>query len=253
MRLAAARPAKISSLALFAHALAALSTVAGAVEPGLWPWAAQNPEKPPAVKPYEIPTFEGAARDFRAAPTGWVKAPRVDGDAVYAMILNCYPAKSRWRLNVGLQAALKTAEALDVTGTTIGRSYVGVVARMPLYSSDDQDREREREYRRRVDTAGLVADYVGAIASRNHAVRNVALAGSLEQRARVRVAEGIADAEEQVKYLDKVAASENALVTAEAKIMQARLALVSMCRDDEADRVNAYLSGQARLPAQARP
>jgi len=242
-----------AALALIAPVLAALSTVAGAEEPGLWPWASQNPEKPPAVKPYEIPTFEGAARNFRDAPAGWVKAPRVDGDAVFSMILNCYPAKSRWRLNVDLQAALKSAESLDVTGTTIGSSYVGVVARMPLYSADDQDREREREYRRRVDTAGLVADFVGEIATRNQAVRTVALSGSLEQRARVRVAEGIADADEQVKYLDKVAAGENALITAEAKIMKARLALVSMCREEEADRVNAYLSGLARLPAKARP
>lgn len=239
--------------ALIAPVFAVLSAVAWAEEPGLWPWSSQNPAKPPAVKPYEIPTFEGASRDFRAPPSAWVKAPRVDGDAVYSMILACYPAKSRWRLNLDLQAALKTAESLDVTGTTIGSSYVGVVARMPLYSADDHDREREREYKRRVDTARLVADFVGQIAARNQALRVVALAASMEQRARVRVAEGIADADEQVKYLDKVADSEKALVTAEANVMAARLALVSMCREEEADRVNAYLSNLARLQEKARP
>jgi len=67
------------------------------------------------------------------------------------------------------------------------------------------------------------------------------------------VAEGIADADEQIKYLDKVAAGENSLIMAEAKIMQARLALVSMCREDEADRVNSYRSNLARLPEKARP
>jgi len=237
-----------------ALALAITADVAeGGEQSGLWPWASQNPERPPAVKAYEIPTFDGGRREFRDEPPGWVKAPRVDGDAVFTMILHCYPAKSRWRLNVDLQAALKTAESLDVTGTTIGSSYVGIVGRLPLYSASDQDREREREYRRRVDTAGLVADFVGQIATRNRAVRNVALSGSMEQRARVRVAEGIADADEQIKYLDKVAAGENSLIMAEAKIMQARLALVSMCREDEADRVNSYLSNLARLPEKARP
>jgi DNA-binding TFAR19-related protein (PDSD5 family) len=35
--------------------------------------------------------------------------------------------------------------------------------------------------------------------------------------------------------------------------MDARLTLVAMCRDEEADAVNAYLTNLAQLPAAAKP
>jgi hypothetical protein len=218
----------------------------------LWPWSNQAPKEPPKVKPYEIPTF-GAKRNFRDAPAQWEKAPKIDGDAVFRTIIACYPTKSRWNLDVDLQAAVRTANAVDITGTAIGKSSVGIVARMPLYSATEMDREREREYRRRSDTAGKVADYIGQIATRNQALRILALSAAMESRAQIRVNEGIADAEEQIKFLDKVAAAENQLITAEAKAMDARLTLVAMCRDEEADAVNAYLTNLAQLPAAAKP
>lgn len=218
----------------------------------LWPWSSQNAKEPPKVKPYEIPTF-GAKRNFKDAPAQWQKAPKIDGDAIFRMIVACYPTKSRWGLDVDLQAAVRTANAVDITGTAIGKSTVGIVARMPLYSANEMDREREREYRRRADTASKVADFVGQLATRNQALRTLALAAAMESRAQIRVNEGIADADEQIKYLDKVAAAENALITAEAKAMDARLTLVAQCRDEEAERVNAYLTEQAQLPPAAKP
>ena len=224
------------------------SSTAGA----LWPWATQNAKEPPKVRPYEIPTF-GAKRHFKDAPAQWQKAPKIDGDAVFRMIVACYPTKSRWGLDVDLQAAVRTANAVDITGTAIGKSTVGIVARMPLYSATEMDREREREYRRRSDTASKVADFVGQLATRNQALRVLALAAAMESRAQIRVNEGIADAEEQIKYLDKVAAAENQLITAEAKAMDARLSLVAQCRDEEAERVNAYLTELAQLPPAAQP
>lgn len=111
----------------------------------------------------------------------------------------------------------------------------------------------EREYKRRSDTAAKVADFVNQLANRNQALRQLAIAASMEQRAQIRVNEGIADADEQIKWLDKVATLENALITAEAKAMDARLTLVSMCRDGEADHVNAYLTDLAQLPDKAKP
>lgn len=67
----------------------------------LWPWANQNAPAPPKVKPYEIPTF-GDKRNFRDAPAQWAKAPKIDGDAIFRMIVACYPNKSRWGLDVDL-------------------------------------------------------------------------------------------------------------------------------------------------------
>jgi hypothetical protein len=218
----------------------------------LWPWASQSPKEPPKVPPYEVPTF-GAKKNFRDAPAQWVKAPRIDGDAVFRMVIACYPNKSQWNIDVDLQAAMRTANAVDITGTAIGKSTIGIVARMPLYSATEMDREREREYKRRTDTATKVAEFVGQLASRNQALRTLALSSAMESRAQVRVNEGIADADEQVKFLDMVAGAENALITAEAKAMEARLTLVAMCRDEEADRVNAYLTELAQLPLAAKP
>ena len=130
---------------------------------------------------------------------------------------------------------------------------VGIVAKMPLYSASEMDREREREYRRRTDTAAKVADFVGQVAARNKAVRVLAISAAMESRAQIRVNEGIADADEQLKFLDRVTAAEQDLITAEAKIMDARLSLVAMCRDEEADKMNEYLTALVQLPDGAKP
>jgi len=242
------------TLFLLALAVSPAPTFAAGESTGgnLWPWSSQSPKDPPKVQPYEVPTF-GQKRNFKDAPAQWQKAPKIDGDAVFRMIIACYPNKSRWNLDIDLQAAVRTANAVDITGTAIGKSTVGIVARMPLYSATEMDREREREYRRRTDTAKTVASFVGELATRNQALRTLALSAAMESRAQIRVNEGIADAEEQIKYLDKVAAAENQLITAEAKAMDARLSLVAQCRDEEADRVNAYLTELAQLPAAAKP
>jgi hypothetical protein len=254
MRKLARRCALAITLAIFAVSPAPTfaeekgSSTAG----NLWPWSSQNAKDPPKVQPYEVPTF-GAKRNFRDAPAQWQKAPKIDGDAIFRMVVACYPNKSRWNLDVDLQAAVRNQNMVDVTGTVIGQHTVGIVARLPLYSATEMDREREREYKRRTDTAGKVAEFIGQLATRNQALRTLALAAAMESRAQIRVNEGIADAEEQIKYLDKVAAAENQLITAEAKAMDARLSLVAMCRDEEADAVNAYLTDLAHLPAAAKP
>lgn len=232
-----------------AHLFALVFQSAFAADLGnLWPWASQNPAKPAPVAPYEIPTFEGQRRDFRAAAAPLAQAPAIDGDAVFQAVIACYPVKSRWKIDVDLEAATRSSRVTDATGTTIGRSWVGVVARMPIYSATEHDREMEREARRRGDTAKTVADFVEQLAARNAAVRSVALYSALEQRARVRVNTGIADAAEQIGFLEKTSAAERELIKTEAAVMQARLGLVAMCREGEADEMNRFLSGLAQLP-----
>ena len=229
--------------------LCAAAAVAAADLGGLWPWASQNPAKPAPVRPYEIPTFEGQARDFRQPPPPLAQAPAIDGDAVFRAVVDCYPVKSRWKMDVDLEAAVRSTRVIDVTGTAVGRSNIGIVARMPIYSATEHDREMEREARRRADTAKTVADFVEKLAERNASVRAVALYSALEQRARVRVNTGIADALEQVGYMEKTSTAERDLIRAEAGVMQTRLQLVAMCREGEADQMNRFLSGLAQLPA----
>ena len=80
-----------------------------AKRPCTWPWASQAPKEPPKVQAFEIPTFDGGKRDFRGAAPAWTKAPRIDGDAVFRMIVACYPSRSQWNIDVDLQAALGLA------------------------------------------------------------------------------------------------------------------------------------------------
>lgn len=64
--------------------------------------------------------------------------------------------------------------------------------------------------------------------------------------------QGVAGAEEQVLYLEKVAGAQAALVKAETKIMNARLSLVAACSLDKANSLNAWLSRQAQVPVVSR-
>lgn len=218
----------------------------------LWPWASQSSKSVPVVPPYEVPTF-GGKRDFRMPLANWVHAPRIDGDAVFRAVVGCFPSKSNYDIDLSLQAAVRTSNAVDISGTAIGKYHVGLVANMPLYSVSEFYRQRQIEYGRRTDVAKAVAAFVEQIANRNTAVRALAMSAALEARAQLRVNEGIVDADEQIKFMDRVIKGENDLITAEAKTMEARLTLVANCRPEEAERINAYLIDLAQLPEGAKP
>lgn len=231
--------------------LASITTTGNAGD--LWPWHSQNAPAPPKITPFELPTYNGEKPDFKAPPVALTKAPKINGDEIFYAVVTCFPSRSKWRLDVDLQAAARNTGAVDVTGTVIGQNMVGIVARMPLYSENEIYRERQQEQGRRADTASTVADFVGSIAKRNQAVRSLALAATMERRAQIRVSQGIADADEQTKWLDKTIQAESDLITAETKIAESRLKLVAMCRDDVSDSINTYLTGLTQLPETAKP
>jgi len=221
--------------------------------PAYWPWQqSTDPAKPPAVKPYQLPTMVDDDLDYQAKPAPLAKAPAIDADAVYDYVLQCFPEKSKWDLDIRLRGQLSNSGdnilGTDTRQTELGSSYVAIVASMPLHSSRELDREKEREYKRRMDVAATVADFITAIASRNHAVRELALYRSLEARAALRVQQGIVEAAEQVKYLEKVAGSQEALVKQEARIMESRLKLAGMCDPVNADNINGWLKQVSAVP-----
>ena len=124
--------------------------------PAWWPWKVGSElEKPPAVKPYQIPTMAGDGLDYHDKPAAIVQAPALDADAIFKAVLACYPERSKFDIDVDLRAAIRSSDVLDLqdTATGLGKSYVGIVASMPLYSGKELDREKEREYMRRKDTA----------------------------------------------------------------------------------------------------
>lgn len=238
--------------------LAALSSSTDGVDtkissdtaPAWWPWKTGELEKPPTVQPYQMPTLTDDGLDYHDRPAAIVQAPALDADAIFKAVLACYPERSKFDIDVDLRASIRSSEVLDLqdSATGLGKSYVGIVASMPLYSGKELDREKEREYSRRKDTAKAVADFVTAIAGRNHAVREFALYRSLEARSAARVKEGITEASEQVSYLEKVANSQEKLINEEAKIMESRLLLAGMCDPKNAERIGAWLRKVSAVP-----
>ncbi len=224
--------------------------VSSETAPAWWPWKSGEAEKPPELKVYKTPTMAGDGLDYHDKPAALVQAPALDADAIYKSVLGCYPEKSKFDIDVDLRASIRSSDVFDLEDitTSLGKSYVGIVAKMPLYSGRELDREKEREYMRRKDTAKAVADFVTAIAGRNHSVRELALYRSLEARSAVRVQQGVTEATEQVGYLEKVASSQEKLLTNEAKIMESRLLLSGMCDPKNAETIGGWLKKVSAAP-----
>lgn len=205
--------------------------------------AAAEP-KPPLVPPYQIPTFREARPDFKAVPP-LAPAPSVDSDAVFRVVVNCFPERVQWGVELDVVGGARYVDdnqisTFDTAG--LARYYVGVVAKMPLYSATELNRERAEEYSRRAQVADNLRMLLQALADRRRAQREIGLYSSLEARSQQRVGLGIVGVDEQVGYLEKVAQAQATLDDAAARIEGARMALVGQCRDGVADEVNRYLT-----------
>ncbi|SJM94646.1 hypothetical protein [Crenothrix polyspora] len=206
---------------------------------------APEPEQappPPEIKPYEIPTMRGNRRDFHYTPA--IKlAPVIDADAVFQTIVNCFPERPKWGLDVKAVAGARMTDGGVSTFDTAGLSkfYGGIVAEMPLYSAEEMHKQRTQEYQRRGEVAANVAQLLKALADRQRALRMVGINESVEARSQLRVKEGLAPAEEQITNLKAVAEKVGDLDAANAAIVAARLTLVGQCRDEVAENVNDYL------------
>lgn len=207
--------------------------------------AAPPADDAPQIKPYEIPRFNGReGEDFQhIAPIK--PAKQIDGDAIFDMVVNCFPERSKWgSVKVRAQAGARWSEsnrisALDDSG--LARHYVGIVGEMPLFSPDETYRQQEQERNRRQQAAQSVAALLKAVADKQRAWRTIGIAESVEARSQLRVQRGIAGAEEQIGYLRDVAQAVSDLDAANAAIISARLALSGQCRDEVRGTVNNYL------------
>ena len=216
---------------------------------------------PPALAepPFRLPLLDGESRTH-APPQGKLEpAAQPDPRVLFDMTVDCYPARSWFRGEIALegrigqrksstQGSATTTTAFDqaagaITQTTGGQdNYVGVVARIPLFSAVELDKERERETQRRKTIADAVGILAQSLADKELAMRKLALFRALEKRAQERVAAGVAATDEQVQYLKAVAELEGGLYQTKAKVIQARMTLVGLCTEGEpADRVDAYI------------
>lgn len=208
----------------------------------------------PAPPAFDLPTLDGTGPRSRLADgdlPALVNGVDPDLDALHAQVIGCYPSRSLFRVELSAVAGARTDSGItaDDNGSVsdLGRVYVGLVARMPLYSDSEIDRERERELRWRQDAADRLAKWAKALYDSNTAVRALSLYTALERRARARVAQGISDASEQIGYLEKVIAQREAVSAARAAMDSARLGLAALCQDDR----RAALDGELRRAADA--
>jgi len=201
-------------------------------------------ESPPEIKPYSIPTMRGKSKNFHYVPPIRT-VPAINADAVFNMVINCFPERPKWGIEIKAVAGLReTGSGISTFDTGgLAKYYAGIIAEMPIYSADELMRQRTQELQRRNQVAADVAKLIKAIVDKQRGLRLLGIAESVEARSQYRVHEGIAPAEEQISALKQVAEQMANIEEANANITAARLALVGQCRDAVADSVNEYLLG----------
>jgi hypothetical protein len=200
-----------------------------------------------AVPPYQIPTFQNSPH-FKNAVPAILPAVVVESDGLYRAVINCFPERVVWGIEVTAQAGLRdtfdnsnSITSFDTSG--LSKHYIGVVASMPLYSASEVNAERRMETQRRGDVAASIKELLAALSKKRRAQRELGLYTSLESRSQSRVNLGIVDSVEQVGYLEKVVTAQSSLDDAVAAIDGARLSLIGQCRDEVVDGINDYILG----------
>lgn len=241
------------NLASAAEPTPTVKTVSADTVQSLSPWEGQIKSQPPEVKPFVPPTLHGDNVGYNAARLQLDKAPRINSEAIFDRIMKCYPARSMFGgLEVkatGRVTSSQVTSTLDDGSEISSNNYVGIVATMPLYSETELTRRIDREAGRRSDTATAIASFSEAIARRNQQLRLVSMYRALEARSAKRVATGVISATEQIGYLEKVSTAHTALIKAESDILEARLKLVSRCRDSVAPTLNEWLKDVSKARA----
>lgn len=207
----------------------------------------RSSDKPPIIVPYEIPTFTGESVDWKKIKPAINPKKAIDGDAIFTTINKCYPLKSGFGLDVSFRSGVtyRPSNSTNNIQTADSQSYyAGIVANMPLYSDVEIDKDRKIEYQRRMQTTSTIKEMLTAIAAKRRAERMMGLYLSLEKRSQARIEEGIAPVDEQIGYLEKVAATQGELDKADAEIESSRLALIGQCRAEVVETVNNYILGE---------
>lgn len=218
------------------------------VQAGLLDAFSGEKQTPPDVKPFELPTLTGEKVDYRGYMNPLEPTPVLDSDGIFQQAVNCYPEPTKFNMELNLEAGLRTRGVVTADNTTLGKEYIGIVASMPLYSATELNRQREREYLRRTATSELIGRFLTAIATRNHARREITLYRALEARSQVRVKKGIVSTDEQVGFMEKLLGAHKTLIQAEADITTARLGIAGQCSDDKRPMLNTWLKKMAALP-----
>ena len=203
---------------------------------------------PPEQKPFELPRLYNDDDHYNSGTHPIKKAPKIDPDAVFLAVIDCYPSLSTFNAELSLVGGFRQAlDDFDEDYPEIASHYVGIVGKIPLYSSNERARQREREYRRRTETSQQVAGFIKAIAARNQAYRELGLYRALEARSQARVSRGIAETSEQVRMLEKITKAHADVITEESNIIEHRLALAGLCESSKREKINNWLKKMVAL------
>lgn len=206
-----------------------------------WPVAGEDEQK----KPFELPTYAGDKLSIHAPEKPAKPGAIPDARDLYDRALSCWPSQTYMRAEVFVEgrARTETGTYLDTSGTvnTTGKTSAALVARIPLYSAAELDREREREFARRTKIADAVGELVAALADRHRMRRELEITRALERRSQERIKIGVAETSEQVRYLEKVASLESELLKQHGTIQKARLVLVGHCTANAGDALDRHL------------
>lgn len=189
--------------------------------------------------PHDLAPFDGVPRAHIVTAAPLHIDPGPDSAALFARVIECYPAPSWFRPEVTAEARVGS-RTFDQTGASVGPGG-SIVIRVPLWSTIEADREREREAQRRVLVAQSVAAFIAAIVEHRLTDRALVLHRQLEARSRARVAAGVTETAEQVEAMRRVVELEHQRVQWLQKATAARVHLVAMCQAEQAPGLDSYL------------
>lgn len=204
-----------------------------------------EPAKTETAKPWELPTYSGEKPSHHANEKPDAPAALPNARELYERAISCWPAPSFLRAEVSVEGRMRNERTtfLDETGTVQGTGRMGValVARLPLYSALELDKEREREYTRRVKVADAVGNFYSALTDQQRIKRELQLMRALERRAQERVRVGVTETAEQVKYMERVAGLEGEMLKLRGVLEKSRLELIGHCNGTEVNGLDSHL------------
>ena len=208
-----------------------------------------EPVQLPTV-PNPVPTFDGVprARIMTADPLRIEPGP--DAQALYQRVLDCYPARSLFRAE--LSGEVRAAQRSATFDNGAAGSGAALVLRVPLYSSAEIDRERERESARRSKAAAAVGQFVEQLVQWRLTDRELMIWKRIEARSADRVAIGVTETAEQLEAEKRVYMLESKRVEQLALLTRSRLELIGMCGETQAPGLNAYMQRFHRIDLNSR-
>ncbi len=188
--------------------------------------------------PYKLPTLELDIKDFKRFKSSYKPVERMPLSKIFAVVEKCYPAPSMFKFDLNYNARYGRGSAGSDESEGM---YHSIVFSMPLFSTKENHRQREQEYKRRQDLSKLIADFNNQITKRNLALRKISLFTSLEKREQVRVSTGLTPVDKQVAYLEKVADEHSQFNAAQGEINSIKLQLVAHCTKRKKTDVSVFL------------